>query len=239
MEDILKKLILPSVHGFARLEGSKKAATEFIIGESRQVFQTQLEKYLRENCRKWGVRINSVLIRDIIVPQEVAEIIRNRELAQQEARKYAEQIEQARSEAELQKQKMLAEQNSRKTEAETQRITATISARQKQMEQVIAAETELKVAEVALKTAEADAQAALNAAEAERRVVAERNLREAEVLKRQVQAYGGGDAYIRAMLYAKLMPGVKSIIGNSAGGGIFGLPLSEFPAAAPAEGGLK
>ena len=85
----------------------------------------------------------------------------------------------------------------------------------------------------------ADAQAALNAAEAERRVVAERNLREAEVLKRQVQAYGGGDAYIRAMLYAKLMPGVKSIIGNSAGGGIFGLPLSEFPAAAPAEGGLK
>ena len=41
------------------------------------------------------------------------------------------------------------------------------------------------------------------------------------------------------MLYAKLMPGVKSIIGNSAGGGIFGLPLSEFPAAAPAEGGLK
>ena len=111
MEDILKKLILPSVHGFARLEGSKKAATEFIIGESRQVFQTQLEKYLRENCRKWGVRINSVLIRDIIVPQEVAEIIRNRELAQQEARKYAEQIEQARSEAELQKQKMLAEQN--------------------------------------------------------------------------------------------------------------------------------
>ena len=172
-------------------------------------------------------------------PRRSPEIIRNRELAQQEARKYAEQIEQARSEAELQKQKMLAEQNSRKTEAETQRITATISARQKQMEQVIAAETELKVAEVALKTAEADAQAALNAAEAERRVVAERNLREAEVLKRQVQAYGGGDAYIRAMLYAKLMPGVKSIIGNSAGGGIFGLPLSEFPAAAPAEGGLK
>ena len=225
MEDILKKLILPSVHGFARLEGSKKAATEFIIGESRQVFQTQLEKYLRENCRKWGVAINSVLIRDIIVPQEVAEIIRNRELAQQEARKYAEQIEQARSEAELQKQKMLAEQNSRKTEAETLQLTATISARQKQMEQVIAAETELKVAEVALKTAEADAQAAINAAEAERSVIAERNQREAEVLTRQVQAYGGGDAYIRALLYQKLMPGVRSIISNSADTGLFGLPL--------------
>lgn len=44
-----------------------------------------------------------------------------------------------------------------------------------------------------------------------------------------MQAYGGGDAYIRAMLYAKLMPGVKSIIGNSAGGGIFGLAAFGVP----------
>lgn len=225
MEDILKKLILPSVHGFARIEGSKQGATEFIIGESRQVFQTQLEKYLRENCKKWGVKINSVLIRDIIVPQEIAEIIRNRELARQEARKYAEQIEQARSEAELAKQKMLAEQNSRKTAAETSRITATIEAQQRQLEQVIAAETKLKVAEVDFKTAQADALARLNAAEAERKVIAEQNQREVEVLKRQILAYGGGENYVRAMLYAKLMPGIGSIISNSAGGGLFGLPL--------------
>ena len=235
MEDILKKLILPSVHGFARIEGSKKGATEFIIGESRQLFQSQLDKFLRENCRKWGVVINSVLIRDIIVPQEIAEIIRNRELAQQEARKYAEEIEQARSEAELQKQKMLAEQNSRKVEAETAKLTAVIAARQKKLEATIAAETELKVAEVQFRTAQADAQSALNAAEAERSVIVERNRSEAEVLARQIEAFGGGDAYIRAMLYSKIMPGVRSIIGNSAGSGYFGLPLA--PAAA--EGGTK
>lgn len=235
MEDILKKLILPSVHGFARIEGSKKGATEFIIGESRQLFQSQLDKFLRENCRKWGVVINSVLIRDIIVPQEIAEIIRNRELAQQEARKYAEEIEQARSEAELQKQKMLAEQNSRKVEAETAKLTAVIAARQKKLEATIAAETELKVAEVQFRTAQADAQSALNAAEAERSVIVGRNRSEAEVLARQIEAFGGGDAYIRAMLYSKIMPGVRSIIGNSAGSGYFGLPLA--PAAA--EGGAK
>ncbi len=234
MEDILKKLILPSVHGFARLEGSKQGATEFIIGESRQIFQAKLEKYLRENCRKWGVKINSILIRDIIVPQEIAEIIRNRELAQQDARKYAEQIEQARSEAELAKQKMLAEQNSKKTAAETSSITALISAQQRQMEQIIAAETLLKVAEVEFKTAQADAQARLNAAEAERKVISEQNLREAEVLKRQIQAYGGGENYVRAMLYAKLMPGISSIISNSAGEGLFGLPF-----AAPVKGGAQ
>ncbi len=225
MADILKKLILPSVHGFARIEGSKKGATEFIVGESRQVFQAQLDKFLRENCRKWGVVINSVLIRDIIVPQEIAEIIRNRELAQQEARKYSEQIEQARSEAELQRQKMLAEQNSRKVEAETTRLTSRITAEQKRMEALIAAEARLKVAKFEVESAKADAQAELNAARAEAQVIRERNQREAEVLDRQVTAYGSGDAYIRAMLYGKLMPGIESILTNSSGRGLFGLPL--------------
>ena len=213
MQDILKKIILPSVHGFARIEGSKKQATEFIIGESRRLFQEELDKYLRRNCRKWGIIINSVLIRDIIVPQEIAAIIRNRELATQEARKYTQEIVRARSEAELAKQKMLAEQNLKKVAANTAKITATI-----------AAETELKVAEVNYSTARAQAQAKLNEAEAERRVIAERNRAEAEVLARQVEAFGGGSAYVQSKLYEKIMPGIGSIIWNGDGQGTFGLP---------------
>ncbi len=225
MNDILKKIILPSVHGFSRIEGSKKGATEFIVGESRQLFQSDLDKFLRENCKKWGIEINSVLIRDIIVPQEIAEIIRNRELAQQEARKYSEEIERARSEAELARQKMLAEQNLKKIAAETEKLTAAINARQKSQEAVIAAETELKVAEIGLKTAEAQAQASLNAAEAERLVIAERNAREAEVVARKVAAFGSPEGYLASQLYAKLLPGIQSIISNGAGVGVFGLPL--------------
>ena len=224
MEDILKKIILPSVHGFARIEGSKKRATEFIVGESRRLFQEELDKYLRANCEKWGIIINSVLIRDIIVPQEIAAIIRNRELAQQEARKYSQEIERARSEAELARQKMLAEQNLKKVEANTEKITASIAAQQRKVEAVVAAETELKVAEVEFNTAKAQAQAQLNAAEAERRVIAERNRAEAEVLARQVEAFGSGRAYVQAKLYEKIMPGIGSITWNGAGRGAFGLP---------------
>ena len=224
MEDILKKIILPSVHGFARIEGSKKRATEFIVGESRRLFQEELDKYLRANCEKWGIIINSVLIRDIIVPQEIAEIIRNRELAQQEARKYSQEIERARSEAELARQKMLAEQNLKKVEANTEKITASIAAQQRKVEAVVAAETELKVAEVEFSTAKAQAQAQLNAAEAERRVVAERNRAEAEVLARQVEAFGSGSAFVQAKLYEKIMPGIGSIVWNGSGKGAFGLP---------------
>ena len=218
MEDILKKLILPSVHGFARIEGSKKGAIEFIVGESRQNFQSQLERFLRENCRKWGVIINSVLIRDIIVPDEIAEIIRDRELAAQEARKYSEQIAQARSEAELQKQRMLAEQNRSRINAETTAKTAAIAANQAKLEKTIAAETALKVAEVDYNTAEARSRAELNAAEARRRVIAAANKSEAEVLGRTAAAIGGGEALVSLKLREKLLPGVSSIMVNSTEG---------------------
>ncbi len=224
MEDILNKIILPSVLGFARIEGSKKQATEFIVGESRRLFQDKLDAFLKTNCRKWGIEINSVLIRDIIAPQTVAGIIRNRELAHQEAVKYEQEIIRARSEAELARQKMLADQNLKKVAAETEKLTASISARQRQSEAVVAAETELKVAEINLKTAKANAQAAIKVASAERDIIAKRNTSEAEVLRRQVEAYGGGTAYVQSKLWGKLMPGIKQIITNGSQNGTFGLP---------------
>ena len=226
MQDILKKIILPSVHGFARIEGSKKQATEFISGESRRLFQEELDKFLKNNCRKWGININSVLIRDIIVPQDIAGIIRNRELAIQEARKYTQDIERARSEAELARQKMLAEQNLKKVAAETDKITAVISANQRNLVAVTAARMELEVSEINFRTTQAEMQSLLNQAEAEKSVISARNAKEAEVLSRQIEAFGGSQAFIRAKLYSRLMPGVESIIWNGAGQGLFGLPGS-------------
>ncbi len=227
MDDILNKLILPSVRGFARIEGSKKSATEFMIGESRQLFQEDLENYLRNNCQKWGISINSVLIRDIIPPQEIAGIIRNREIANQEAKKFGQQIEQAKSDAELKKQQMLALQSSRIVEANTSKITADIAASQEQLEKVIAAKTELVVAETAIQTAQAESKSKLNMAEAERQVIELSNRNEAEVLRQNVEAYGGGEFFIRAKLYEKMAPGIRAVMSNSAGSDrqMFGIPL--------------
>ena len=225
MEDIMKKLILPSVSGFARIEGSKKSATEFIVGESRQLFQNQLEVFLRKNCRTWGVSINSVLIRDINPPQEIAGIIRNREIAQQEAKKFRQQIEQAKSATELERQKMLALQRRSKVEAETRKITSEIAARQAKLEKVIAAKTELEAAALQLKTAQAEARAALALAESERAVIAAGNRADVEVLKRNIAAFGGGEAYLRGKLYEKIAPNLVSLMTNSVPGNAFGLPI--------------
>jgi regulator of protease activity HflC (stomatin/prohibitin superfamily) len=231
MDDILNKLILPSVRGFARIEGSKKSATEFMIGESRQLFQEELENYLRHNCQKWGISINSVLIRDIIPPQAIAGIIRNREIASQEAKKFGQQIEQAKSDAELKKQQMLALQSGRTVDANTNKITAEIAAKQEQLEKTIAAKTELVVAETSIQTAQAESKSKLNIAEADRQVIDLSNRNDAQVLKQNIEAYGGGDYFIRAKLYEKLAPGIRTIMSNSAGGDrqMFGIPLLSAP----------
>ena len=225
MDDILQKIVLPAARGFSRIEGSKKNATEFIVGESRQAFQNSLEKYLKDVCRPWGVSLNSVLIRDIFAPQEVASIIRARELAVQEGLKIEQQIVQAKSQAELERQKALATQNSARVTAETESIQAKISAEQHSAEQVIAAEARLEVAERELKAAQADAAAKLTVAEAERQVVEAQTKAAADVLKQEVAAYGGDSDYVRAKLYEKTAPRLKDVVTGDSPGGLFGLPL--------------
>ena len=225
MDDILQKIVLPAARGFSRIEGSKKNATDFIVGESRQAFQNSLEKYLKDVCRPWGVSLNSVLIRDIFAPQEVAAIIRQRELAVQEGLKIEQQIVQAKSQAELERQKALAAQNSARVAAETDSIRAKISAEQRSAEQVIAAQTKLEVAARKLKAAQADAAAKLTEAEGERKVVEAQTKAEADVLRQEVAAYGGEGEYVRAKLYGKTAPKLRDVVTADAPGEIFGLPV--------------
>ncbi len=227
MDDILQKIILPAARGFSRLEGSRKSATEFIVGESRQAFQNSLEAYLRGICEPWGISLNSVLIRDIFAPQTIAGIIRDRELAVQEGRKIDQQVVQARSQAELGRQRALAERNSSLVAAETEKIQQTIAAVQKQAEEVIAAEAALSVAETALKAAEADAEALVARAEAERAVVEKRNEAQAGVLRQEVAVYRDERDYVRARLYGRLAPNLSEILTVDRPGAIFGLPFRE------------
>ena len=225
MEDILQKIIVPAARGFSRIEGSKKNATEFIVGESRQAFQNSLETYLKKVCAQWGVSLNSVLIRDIFAPQEIASIIRKRELAVQEANKIEQQIVQAKSQAELERERALAEQNSAKVAAETARIQAKIQAEQRQQEVVIAARARLEAASIELQAAEADAAAKLAQAEAERKVVEAETTAKADVLAQEAGVYADERDYVRARLYAKTAPQVRSILVGDEPDGVFGLPV--------------
>ena len=214
MEDVLKKLILPRARGFSRIEGSKHPAINFIVGETRQKFQDNLEQHLRQNASPWGVAIKSVLIRNIVTPDAIASIIRDREVSVQNARKFEQQIEQARSLAELTRQEMLAQQNQEKVAAETSRIQAVIQAEQDLAVQVTAANRELEVARLENEAAAAQAAAILSKAEAERDVIALNNKAQADVIASQVRAFRTGMNLARYAFYQKLGPRIVSLLGS-------------------------
>lgn len=212
MEDIVKKVILPRARGFSRIEGSKNPAIAYIVGETRQKFQNNLEEHLQTQCRIWGVDIRSVLIRNILPPQEIASIIRDREVAVQNARKFEQQIEQAKSKAELTKQETLAVQNKEKVAADTSRIRAVIAAQQDQAVRVVAANKDLEVAKLESDAATFQAQAILLKAEAERDVIRLNNKAQADVFAEQVKAFGTGMNFSRYVFYQRVAPLIRSVV---------------------------
>ena len=225
MGDIIKKLILPRARGFSRIEGSKHPAVNFIVGETRQKFQKDLELHLRTKSKGWGVDIKSVLIRKIIVPDAIASINRDRELAVQEAAKYQQQIFQARSKAELTKQEMLAVQSREKVEADTKRIRAVIDAQQDQAVRLIAASRELDVAKIEYEAALFQAESILLTADGEKDAIRARNEAEAFVLKNRVDSFGSGRSFARYTLYEKIAPRINSVLSSDSKeglGSIFG-----------------
>lgn len=224
MDDVLRKLILPRARGFSRIEGSKHPAINFIVGETRQQFQNNLEQHLRGNTQHWGVAIKSVLIRNIVTPDAIASIIRDREVSVQNARKFEQQIEQARSLAELTRQEMLARQNQEKVAAETSRIQAVIRAQQDLAVKMTAANQQLEVAKLENQAAAAQAEAILSGAQADRDVIALNNKAQADVLTAQVRAFKTGMNLARYTFYQKLGPRIVSLLGNDSPdsfGGLF------------------
>ena len=93
------------------------------------------------------------------------------------------------------------------------------------MQRTIEAKTDLETASIQYQSAQAAAQAKLVLAEADRKIIAAKNDSEVQVLKRNVEAYGSGDAYVRGLLYEKLGPRIQSILTRGLNGGLFGLPL--------------
>ncbi|MEI7435962.1 MAG: SPFH domain-containing protein [bacterium] len=232
MNDIIKKVILPRARGFSRIEGSKHPATTFIVGETRQQFQKDLELHLRSTCEKWGVSIRSVLIRNISPPEEISSIIRDREVAVQESRKYDMEIGQAKSKAELVKQEMLARQSGEKVGADTVRIQAVIAAQQEQAVRVVQAQRELGVARIENEAAMAQAKAVMFKAEADAAVVKMQNVAEASVLSSQVQAFSNGLNYARYTFYKKVGPRIDSILSTDQDEGLGTLFRPYLPQAA-------
>ncbi len=216
-EDILQKVVLPNVRSIARIEGSKLLAREFISGKTRTAFQDRLLSQLRNECWQEGIIIHSALVRDILPPAEIANLISLREKADQEIQRYTNQMEEAKSEAKLVEQQEMQEQNKAQGDARREVVTVTKDAEKEKNIAVTQSRRNFEVAKLNLEAAEKEAAAIRSKGQAEANVVLFNFIARAEPLKAAVDAFGDGQTYAQMFFLEKTAPAIQSILSNTEG----------------------
>lgn len=212
-----EKVILPYARSYSRLVGSQYNARDFISGDTKLKFQQEFEHNLRAKCAEQGIEILQALVRDIIPPNEIKNPINEREIAKQQILSLQQQIEVARSQANLARQTELATQNQKIGEANKQVVTIVKKAEQERDVALTRARQDLAVAQLRLEAAQKQADAMLARGTVEANIVLLNKQAEAQPLQQQIRAFGNGDAYAQYFFYQKIAPAVKSILADANG----------------------
>jgi regulator of protease activity HflC (stomatin/prohibitin superfamily) len=191
--EILQKIVVPALRGFGRIIGSQYSAPEYIAGASRIIFQSNLFERVRATCKSKGVDIKSVLIADIDPPEEIAEPIREREVAKEEFARNMTQIEQSRADQDLAAREAQIGLQKRTVEAETEKLQTIIGVTNRQVVALVEQEQKLFVAATDLEAAKLDAEALRKRGRATADVILLGHKAEADAQTQAVKAFGSGD----------------------------------------------
>jgi regulator of protease activity HflC (stomatin/prohibitin superfamily) len=212
-----KTIILPYARSFSRLVGSQYNARDFISGDTKLKFQQEFESRLRDACAAQGVEVLQALVRDIIPPEAIKDPINEREIAKERILQYEQQIKYAQTEAERVKQEETVKQNTAIGEANKTVVTIEKQAQQEYEVALTQARQKLAVAKLRLEAARQQADATVARGQAEANIILLKKQAEAEPLRQQIAAFGGGDAYARYFFYQRIAPSIKSILSNTEG----------------------
>jgi regulator of protease activity HflC (stomatin/prohibitin superfamily) len=233
--EILQKVILPHIRGYARIEGSNFDARDFILasqsatpaagaaapnapGEktinAREALQQALLAKVKPQCAALGVEVRAVTLADMRPPADLADQIAQRELARVEQAKNAARLRQYRAAQELQAKQALKDQAKAKVEAETRLIQAKTKASQLKEVALSQAKQDLENAQVALEAAEKQAEATLTKGKAEAAVINLQNEATVAGLRRAMQGFVNAQSFAQYNLMSKLGPALSEIFAS-------------------------
>jgi regulator of protease activity HflC (stomatin/prohibitin superfamily) len=215
-EEVIKKVVLPNARSFCRLRGSDHSGREFISGDTRTKFQEDFQKSLETACESQGIEIIQALITKISPPQQIAQPVRDRQIAIEKRKQFGRQLLQQESEKQLAIETEMNQRLQAMVGAQQQVIKVTTEAQQAQEIAVIDANKRLKVAELELQAATDQAAATLSRGAADAKVVEFQNAAEAAGWKKAVEAFDGdGEEYARWMMLKKLAPAFRNMMVNT------------------------
>ena len=164
---VVSKIILPQILSVSRMKGSGYKAREFIDGEGRQKFQKEMTAELVKVLGEKSILVRNAIVRHVEVPADILKPIQDTSIAKEQDLTNKTQQETAKKQAKLNAELAMVEQRTRETEQETEKITATIAAGMRKDVAGIAADAQLRVAEINLDTAKLRAEIVRVAGEAD------------------------------------------------------------------------
>ncbi|MGH7136309.1 MAG: SPFH domain-containing protein, partial [Pirellulales bacterium] len=240
--EILQKVILPHIRGYARIEGSNFDARDFILTDAvlpttteqregaekpadaapavarafnaRERMQRALLAKVKDRCQALGVEIRAVTLADLLPPKELSEQIAQRELARVEREKNLAVVKQHKAQQELASKIGLKQQAKEKVAAETLLVQATTRAEQLKEVEESRLKQELLNAQVALEAARDQASATLAKGEAEAKVIDLKNEAEVAGLRTAVQGFTSADYFAQYHILQKLAPALTEIFAS-------------------------
>ena len=164
---VVSKIILPQILSVSRMKGSGYKAREFIDGEGRQKFQKEMTDELVKILGEKKILVRNAIVRHVEVPSDILQPIQETSVAKERDLTNKTQQETAKKQALLNTQLAMVDQFKRETEQETKKIVATIAANRDKDVAGIAADAQLKVAEINLNAAKLKAEIVRTQGEAE------------------------------------------------------------------------
>jgi len=215
-EDVINKVILPNARAYTRLRGSDHSGKEFIVGNTRAMFQEEFQKTMKETCDKHGIEIIQALITTIKPPEKIADPVRRLQIALQQEDQYKKEIAQQDAEKRLAVQRATVLQRRELVAASQEVVVVTTEAKKKQEVALIDANKRLAVAEQKTLAAKDQASAIIAKGTADANVVRFANQAEAAGWQKSIEAFSGnGTEFARWTLYKKLAPAFRSMMINT------------------------
>jgi regulator of protease activity HflC (stomatin/prohibitin superfamily) len=150
---VVDKIIMPQILSVSRLKGSAYRAKDFIVGEGREKFQTDLTEALAKTIEEKRIIIHDALIRHVNVPIQILDPIQQSSIAVEQDLTNKEKQNTARKQAELNTELGLVEQRRRQVGQETEKLKAEIQADQDKQVAQLRAEALRQAAEIEKQTA--------------------------------------------------------------------------------------
>lgn len=192
---VVDKVIMPQITSISRNKGSEYRAKDFIVGEGREIFQTELTRTLAATLKSKNIIVHNALIRHVGVPMQILDPIQQASIAIEQDLTNKEKQNTARKQAELNTELTLIEQRRQQVAQETSKIKAEIEADQQKQVAEIQAEALRRVADIARETASIRAERVRKLGRAEADAIKLVEGEKANGLLLKAQAFGDPQAF--------------------------------------------